>query len=329
MTACFVFCARPPTADILRGEHGPVLAREFIDKHHAAFHDAVAAEAMVRCVEGDECLALFDAGHPEAFERSVRHFVRLSIEASRPDTAAGVALGEFDAPETTSWSSLIDCDDVAAARALARIALRNQVLATAAACPVSIPGPAADSSPTIVSRRLHGLRQPLDIVVAPWGTPEEQRILNLPILRPELKALEAKTADLLIAADHVRDQLNAFQDHKTDSNLTRVRQAFKRLVQKVDEMMSTVVERSAELRHCETLLESLKELQALCGNLPNVVDEVAVQLREGNLSTTAIDLVGSWDDVVMLLQQNHLDADKMILDIDDGLAVGQPPAWRR
>lgn len=246
-----------------------------------------------------------------------------------PNAALGISTGMFAEPETLEWPTVVmDDDDVTAARALARIAMPNQVLVTAEVCDATGVQPLTSDYGSGEKRHLHGLQQRLAVTIAPWGDQSRQEIYNLPMLRPELKRLENVTAELLIMSDEIRSRLEGFAQQRIDSNLVKVQRLFRRVAQRVAELVDDFEENSSELKYMPQLQDNLTELRMMTTQLPQACDRVGQQIKANNTSTADILLSGAWEEVIELIRMIHLEADKMVMDIDDGLKVGQPPAWR-
>lgn len=312
---------------LLREVHGTAAAVEAIETHHEVFRKEIAPVAAVTCVQQDECFAIFEQTAGAAMTTALESFLAACAKPLSPDTAVGMALGDFANPADFGWRDAVSHEDVAAARSLARIAQANQVLATHEVCEETGSEPIVPIGAEPVERRLHGLQAPLTVVIGPWGDRGKDRIYNLPMLRPELKKLENGTANILMSVDEIRASIDALLERKSGTALGSVQRVLKRFHANVSSLVAKAAETS-ELRHLPgDLMVNLSELQTIADNLLSTCSDIGDMITKGQTDLIAVEM-GLWDDALAVIRDVHVEADQWIMDIDDGLKVGQPPAWR-
>ena len=277
--------------------------------------------------QGDECFALISAANAAELGPTLNSFVAVCSRPPVPDTGIGVSLGAVDLDLDQFWHADADDDAVVRARALARIAANNQVLVDAATRDAMsiVDGfiPASPDRP----RHLFGVRERVVVFVAPWGDVERTEIWNLALLRPELKRLENHTAETLIRLPKVGLALDAFGAARSDTTLRTVRTGFKRVVTRVNELQNYFNE-TEEVSRLPSFVASLTALQGAAAALLPACEKARLQLGTEQAETTMFDLTEPWDAVGDVLRNIHVAADKLIMEVDDGLANGQPAGWR-
>lgn len=314
-------------ADFKRGEMGPLHARPYLAQHAGAFEAATAELALASRSQGDECFALVSAGSGFELGPALESFVAACSRKAVPDTSVGVSFGPVDLDLDLPWNGDADDHTVVCARALARIAANNQVLVDGSAYTALTVADGFIPSLPDKPRRLFGVQDTVVVFVAPWGDKEQTKIWNLPLLRPQLKQLENRTAEELMRSDDVDDALSAFDSARSDSKLLSVRSHFQTVAWRIDELQA-YFDTADELCRLPTFIAGFTALQGAAARLVPACDAAKAQIGTEEAKTTLFDITTPWQDVRGVLRRIHLDADKLIMAVDDGLAIGQPAGWR-